>query len=146
MNERIGRQGLGYNPSAKINYFCSSAVNSTHLQIHCISQQNFQFYSIFTPHISLPFFMSSFNFLLSYLLWAKLPHGQIVTQQKCLWQGYLLRKQQTQLGTNERDLDHIVCSKSGETICIHISFYSVNTMESLWPTVNLLLSVHLGEC
>lgn len=63
-----------------------------------------------------------------------------VSLAKILW------KYQAQFGTNERDFDHIICSKSGETICIHISFCSVDTMESLWPTENLLLSVHLGEC
>lgn len=63
-----------------------------------------------------------------------------VSLAKILW------KYQTQFGTNERDFDHIICSKSGETICIHISFCSIDTMESLWPTENLLLSVHLGEC
>lgn len=72
-------KGLGTNLSA-LRSIISAVLQwiSTCSNRHCISQQNFQFSA---PHVTLSFFMSSFNLLLFYLLWAKLPHGQIVTQQ-----------------------------------------------------------------
>lgn len=130
-------------PSAKINYFCSSAVNSTLCSKYIVFHNKI---FNFVPHVTLSFFMSSFNLLLFYLLWAKVASWSNSYTAKVSLAKMPAKIPDTAWNKWKRFWPHSLQQVRWDHLYTHQFFCSVNTMESLWPTVNLLLSGHLGEC